>query len=221
MMHLPDAASFATTAANELRVGHIVETPGGQLLEVTKHVYRQGEATRHGHVQVQYRDLRTGQTRLEKLSPSDRVERVNTHDERWIFLYIDGATTNAVLMHPESFEQREMPIEAFGSAAVRAFLHDGCEVTVQFYEGEALGAALPEEVEVEVKSAEPRRDTADKGASDKNATLVTGATVRVPPFVKVREMYVCMYVGYHVRCGHLRVYKNRTLCQHRRSPSSP
>ena len=65
---------WATYQANELRVGNIVQK-AGQLLEVTKHSYTQGQARASGNVQVEYRDLRTGGKLQERLSPSDKVER--------------------------------------------------------------------------------------------------------------------------------------------------
>ena len=65
---------WATYQANELRVGNIVQK-AGQLLEVTKHSYTQGQARASGNVQVEYRDLRTGGKLQARLSPSDKVER--------------------------------------------------------------------------------------------------------------------------------------------------
>jgi hypothetical protein len=75
-----------TTAANELRVGAIVQRDGN-LLKVTKHSYTQGQARSSGNVQVEYRDLRTGGKVQERLSPSDKVERASLESEEYDYLY--------------------------------------------------------------------------------------------------------------------------------------
>jgi translation elongation factor P/translation initiation factor 5A len=53
----------------------------GALLEVVKYAYTKGQARQVGHVQVEYRDLRTGGSSREKLSPSDRLERAQLDAE--------------------------------------------------------------------------------------------------------------------------------------------
>jgi translation elongation factor P/translation initiation factor 5A len=116
-----DGCRAVTTAANELRVGAIVQKDG-QLLKVTKHSYTQGKARSSGNVQVEYQDLRTGSTLQERLSPSDKVERASLDAEEYDYLYDDGTTATA--MHPVSFEQIEFSLDELGTTA-RRFLAGG------------------------------------------------------------------------------------------------
>lgn len=55
-------------------MGTIVEK-GGELLEVVKYNYTQGQARASGNVQVEFRDLRSGSKSGVRLSPSDKLER--------------------------------------------------------------------------------------------------------------------------------------------------
>lgn len=71
---------MATWQANELRVGALVEKDGA-IAEVTKYQYTQGKARQVGCVQVEYRDLRTGASSVEKLSPSDKITRAELVSE--------------------------------------------------------------------------------------------------------------------------------------------
>ncbi len=91
---------FATTQANELRVGAIVKRKDGALLEVTKYSYTQGQARGSGHVQVEYRDLRTGSKAQERLSPSDKLERAvldsEVSDARPVVPHRERTTTKAI-----------------------------------------------------------------------------------------------------------------------------
>ena len=60
--------------ANELRVGQVIERDGS-LLQLTKVSYTQGQARAAGNVQVEWRNVRTGQKQSLRLSPSDKLDR--------------------------------------------------------------------------------------------------------------------------------------------------
>jgi len=66
------------------------------------------------------------------------------------YLYSTGGGAVAVLMHPTTFEQREVPVASFGPHAAH-FLIEGCVVQMLFHNGEEISAALPDEVEVCVR----------------------------------------------------------------------
>ena len=55
-------------------------------------------------------------------------------------------------MHPTTYDQREVPLASFGPNA-SYFLTEGCQVSMLFYNGEEISAALPDEVEMVRKEA--------------------------------------------------------------------
>ena len=176
-----------TTAANELRVGAIVQKDGN-LLKVTKHSYTQGQARSSGNVQVEYRDLRTGGKVQERLSPSDKVERASLESEEYDYLYDDGTTATA--MHPVSFEQIEFPLDELGTTA-RRFLAEGCVLKVLSFEGERISASLPDEVELQVVEADPSVKGESQDKQFKAAKVGEHeAVVRVPAFVEAGDRVV-------------------------------
>ena len=75
----------------------------GRLLVVVEAKHTQGQGRASGFVQLQARDVRSGTKYVERLSPSDMVERVTLDRVDYTFLYSEGK--NVVLMHPQTFEQ--------------------------------------------------------------------------------------------------------------------
>ena len=65
--------------------------------------YTQGQGRASGFVQIEGRDLRTGAKRVERLRPSETVERVQLDRADYTFLYDEGK--KLILMHPDTFEQ--------------------------------------------------------------------------------------------------------------------
>ena len=68
------------TQSNELRVGTIFEDGQGRLLEILKFEHTHGQGRASGFVTLEARDLRNGAKRVERLRPSDTVERVVLED---------------------------------------------------------------------------------------------------------------------------------------------
>lgn len=64
------------TQSNDLRVGAVFEDRDGRLLEVLKYEHTHGQGRASGFVTLEARDLRNGAKRVERLRPSDTVERV-------------------------------------------------------------------------------------------------------------------------------------------------
>jgi len=56
-------------------------------------------------------------------------------------------------------------------------------VKLEFYEGKPMGAILPDTVDLSVVHTEPTVQKATASAVMKPATLETGLTIQVPPFI--------------------------------------
>ncbi len=86
-----------------------------------------------------------------------------------------------VFMDSETFEQVELPAELLGER--RPFLQDGMTITIEYYDAEALNAALPQKVTCKVVETEPVVKGQTAANSFKPALLDNGVKVMVPPFV--------------------------------------
>jgi elongation factor P len=56
-------------------------------------------------------------------------------------------------------------------------------VKIEFYDGKAIGVALPDTVDLKVAQTEPGIQKATASSVMKPATLETGLVVQVPPFI--------------------------------------
>ena len=112
------------------------------------------------------------------------ASRTRTQD--YDYIYAEGST--GTVMHPETFEQIEIPLSDLGPAS--RFLVEGGRIRVLSHEGERVSASMPEEVELEIKEAAPHVKGESKDAQFKSATTETGASVKVPPFVVAGDRVV-------------------------------
>ena len=172
--------------ANELRVGQIIERDGS-LLQLTKVSYTQGQARAAGNVQVEWRNVRTGQKQSLRLSPSDKLDRAVLSEEEHVFLFQAG--DELVLMHPKTYDQVEVRAEVLGEVQ-RKFLTDNCEVKLLMHEGEIVSAALADEVEIEIQSSAPSMKGESISNQYKPAETTTGVSLKVPSFIDAGDVVV-------------------------------
>ena len=169
---------------NEIRRGNIIEHNGGLWVAVkTEHV-KPGKGG--AFAQVELKNLRNGSKLNERFRSADKVEKVRLEQKDQQFLYeTDGML---VFMDSETFEQIELPADILGEA--RPFLQDGMTVQIEYYEAEALSAALPEKVTCQIVETEPVVKGQTAANSFKPAVLDNGVRVMVPPFVGEGEAIV-------------------------------
>jgi elongation factor P len=84
-------------------------------------------------------------------------------------------------MDQESYEQLSVPRDLVGEAA--DFLADNMIVTIDFIEGNAVAAALPQTTVATVVEADAVVKGQTASSSYKPAVLDNGARVMVPPFI--------------------------------------
>jgi elongation factor P len=137
-------------------------------------------------MQVEMRNLETGNKTNKRFNSTERVERVTLSQREMQFLYEDGGQYH--FMDMETYDQIELPKEFLGERA--AFLQDGMTVTVESHEGKPLGVKLPLHVTLEVVEAEPVVKGQTAASSYKPAVLENGLRVMVPPFVSAGEKIV-------------------------------
>ncbi len=99
------------------------------------------------------------------------------------YLYSDN--TGATFMDKENYDQVVISPEVLGDALL--FLRPNAELTVLFYDGNAISLELPSSVELTVKDCPPEVKGATVTNQTKDATMETGLVVRVPAFIKQGE----------------------------------
>ncbi len=169
---------------NEIKIGNVLEHNGGLWSAVKVDHVKPGKGG--AFAQVEMRNLRNGSKLNERFRSADKVERVRLEQKDQQFLYeTDGML---VFMDMETFEQIELSAEILGDR--RPFLQDGMTVQIEYYEAEALSAALPQKVTCKIVETEPVVKGQTAANSFKPAILDNGIKVMVPPFVGPDEMIV-------------------------------
>ena len=162
-----------------LRKGNVIEY-NGKLMIITGHeIMQPGKGA--SVIQVEMRDIRAGNKDNVRFRTQETVERVRLDQNEFQYLFNDGESYT--FMNTETYEQVSVSAELIGEPAV--FLQDGMMVTIETFEGEALGVQLPDSVTLEVTEAEPVIKGQTATTSYKPAILENGARVMVPPHIEV------------------------------------
>jgi elongation factor P len=170
--------------ANLIRAGQVIEHEGRRWTVLKQQIITPGKGG--AFIQVEMRDLKSGNKTNERWRTADTVERLLTEEKEYTYSYTDG--TNLVLMDPETFEQAMIPADLLGDMA--PFLQDNMAVTVDLVEGDPVGIHLPTTVVLEVVEADPVVKGQTAASSYKPAKLSNGVKTSVPPFIETGEKIV-------------------------------
>lgn len=171
---------MATTA--DFRNGLVLEF-NGELYSIVEFLHvKPGKG--NAFVRTKLRNMRTGKI-LQNTFPAGvkiNVQRVERRPMQ--FLYADGE--DYFFMNNETFEQISIPKDLINAPQ---FLREGdiAEVLYHTESDSVLSAELPTSVVLEVTYTEPgeRGNTATNTMKD--ATLETGAVIRVPLFINIGD----------------------------------
>ncbi len=135
-------------------------------------------------VRTKLRNVITGSVIEKTFSPTDKYEDARVDRKEMQYLYSDGELY--YFMDMETFEQ--LPLNADKLSENFKFVKEEMLCTVKSYKGNVFAVEPPMFVELEVADTEPgvKGDTA-QGAT-KNATVETGAVIRVPLFIAQGEV---------------------------------
>ena len=162
---------------NEIRPGNVLEHNGGLWAAVKVDHVKPGKGG--AFAQVEMKNLRNGSKLNERFRSADKVERVRLEQKDQQFLYEDAGML--VLMDTDTYDQVQLPADLLGDR--RPFLQDGMMIVVEYYEEEAINAALPQKVTCKIAETEPVVKGQTAANSFKPAILDNGVKVSVPPFV--------------------------------------
>jgi len=129
------------------------------------------------------RNLTNGKVVERTWKSGESVELADVEDVKMTYSWEEG--DNYVFLDTNTGEQLYVGKDKIGNDA--RFMPEGLELSVTLYNGAAIGVDMPPNVIMQVVASEPgiKGDTAS-GAT-KPATLITGATVNVPLFIKEGE----------------------------------
>ncbi len=170
--------------ANLIRAGQVIEHDGRRWTVLKQQIITPGKGG--AFIQVEMRDMKTGNKTNERWRTADTVERLMTDNKDYTYSYTDG--DNIVLMDPETFEQAMIPLVLLGDQA--AFLQDNMAVIVDLVEGDAVGIHLPATVVLQIAEADPVVKGQTAASSYKPAVLSNGVKTLVPPFIETGERIV-------------------------------
>ncbi|MGE4481801.1 elongation factor P [Acidocella sp.] len=170
--------------ANLIRAGQVIEHDGARWTVLKQQIITPGKGG--AFIQVEMRNLKTGNKTNERWRTADTVERLTTEDRDYTYSYTDG--DNLVLMDPETFEQFMVPMALLGDSA--PFLQDNMPVVVALVEGDPVGITLPPHATLEVVEADPVVKGQTASSSYKPAKLSNGVKTLVPPFIEAGERIV-------------------------------
>jgi elongation factor P len=129
------------------------------------------------------RNLQTGSQLEVTYKSGDRVDDPEVEERTMQFLYKEGDTFH--FMDQKNYEQVELAQEAVGDGA--NFLLPEMTCGIMFWKGRAISVDLPAHVQLRITYCEPgvKGDTATNVTKD--ATLETGAIVKVPLFINAGD----------------------------------
>jgi len=134
-------------------------------------------------IQARLRNLRTGAMFEHRFRSGDAIDKVVVDEVKMEFLYADG--DDYYFMDIENYEQTALKRDTLGDAV--EYLTANLQITVEFFDGKAVGIELPQTVELTVVETEPGLKSATASSVTKPAKTETGLVVYVPPFISEGE----------------------------------
>ncbi|HSW47151.1 MAG TPA: elongation factor P [Phycisphaerae bacterium] len=168
--------------ASELKKGQVVLLDGVRY--TIKDMQHVAKGNWRSYYQVKLKDFKTGRVLDQRMAVDDRVEMVYVETKPMEYIYKDG--DSYVLADPITYDQVSIEADVIGDGI--QFLKENIVLTCTIIEGLIVNVELPFTVELAVKNTVPAIKGATATNQSKEATLETGARVRVPPFIEVGEV---------------------------------
>ena len=135
-------------------------------------------------VNVRIKSLLDGKVLEKTFKGNEQLDRADVSNQTVQYLYSDGSTF--YFMNEDSFEQFEVAADLVGDGA--GYLKEGDQVTLQFFDGQAINVELSKNVPLLVTYTEDAVKGDTSSSITKAATLETGITIRVPAFIKQGDL---------------------------------
>ena len=172
-------------SANDIKIGNVLDY-NGELWSVIKNPDHTKPGKGGAYVQVEMKNLRTGNKLNQRFSSTDSVKKAFL--ERQTMQYLYSEENHLVFMDPESFEQKMIDKNLLKDRL--PFLTDAMNVDVEFYQDTPLNIKLPATVIVEISETDPVIKGSTVTSSYKPAILTNGIKIMVPPYLVTGEKIV-------------------------------
>lgn len=172
-------------SANDIKSGNILDYEG-ELWVVAKTPEHTKPGKGGAYVQVEMKNLRTGNKLNQRFSSSDSVEKAFLERKTMQYLYQENNLL--VFMDPDSFEQ--VMIDQDIMKENLPYLSDGMEVDIESYQDKPLNVILPQTVILEIIETDPVLKGATVTSSYKPAIMSNGLKVMVPPYLVTGEKII-------------------------------
>ena len=167
--------------AGEIRVGMLLEYKNDlwQVLK-TQHV-KPGKGG--AFAQVEMKSVNKNTKLNERFRSNESVEKASLEETKFNFLYEDEK--NYFFMEPKTFEQIEIKKDIVGEKG--KLLIENLEVTVSFYNDNAISVDLPNQVTCKIENTDAALKGQTVSSSYKPAVLDNGLNIQVPPFIEAGD----------------------------------
>ena len=167
--------------AGEIRVGMLIEYKNDlwQVLK-TQHV-KPGKGG--AFAQVEMKSVNKNTKLNERFRSNESVEKASLEETKFNFLYEDEK--KYFFMEPKTFEQIEIKKDIVGEKG--KLLIENLEVTVSFYNDNAISVDLPNQVTCKIENTDAALKGQTVSSSYKPAVLDNGLNIQVPPFIEAGD----------------------------------
>lgn len=143
--------------------------------------YKQKVMGRGGSiVNVRIKSLLDGKVLEKTFKGNEQLDRADVNSQPVQYLYNDGSTF--FFMNQETFDQFEVPSDLVGDGA--GYLKESDIVQLQFFNDQPINVELAKNVPLLVTYTENAVKGDTTSSIQKDATLETGITIKVPAFIK-------------------------------------
>lgn len=169
---------------NDFKTGITINLDGNLFTVLEFQHVKPGKGS--AFVRTKLKNLRTGATIDHTFNAGIKVEKAHIDKDKMQYLYDDGESL--VFMDNNTFDQITIPKNRIDWEM--NFLKENDTVEVTRYEGEILGVALPNSVELTIVECEPGIKGNTATNATKNAVLETGLNIKVPLFIEAGEKVI-------------------------------
>ncbi len=168
--------------ASDLRPGRVIQHEG--TLFTIKEAIHVAKGNKRSYIQLKLKNFKSGQIIDYRSRVDEMFETPFVQSKEYEYLYRDGS--DFVLADVETYDQVPVSAEVLGEAV--RFMKENIRLTVDTIDGQIVGVALPNSVELAVTDTPPVVKGATATNQNKEAILETGAKIKVPPFVEIGEV---------------------------------
>jgi elongation factor P len=160
------------------KTGHIIKYNNQPYQIIWSNFMR--TAQRKPVIQTKLKNLINGKVMEYSFKYGEKVEGADVTRKKAQFLYSD--TEGSHFMDQETFETITISADVIGGQT--AYLKEGNQAIIMFFENNPIGIDLPVKIDLKVIEAPPGTKGNSASGTTKPVTLETGHVVNVPLFIK-------------------------------------